>query len=178
MTRSAAQSASGSFSGPICGAAAQAGPQRTPTARSAAQPHTGRGHSNAPDLRRSRTSGALVRFPGMELLDTRGRPVRDLRISITDRCNFRCTYCMPKEVFNREYEFLDRQQLLSFEEITRVARVFAGHGVHKIRITGGEPLLRRGMEDLVGMLGGIDEIDDLTLTTNGSLLAKKAVGIG
>jgi cyclic pyranopterin phosphate synthase len=113
----------------------------------------------------------------MPLLDTRGRPVRDLRISITDRCNFRCTYCMPKEVFNREYEFLRREQLLTFEEITRIAAVFAGQGVHKIRITGGEPLMRRGVEDLIGMVSAIEAIDDLTLTTNGSLLGKKAAGL-
>ena len=78
----------------------------------------------------------------MGVVDTLGRPVRDLRISVTDRCNFRCVYCMPKEVFGREYRFLDRRELLSFEELHRVARVFAGHGVQKLRITGGEPLLR------------------------------------
>jgi cyclic pyranopterin phosphate synthase len=106
--------------------------------------------------------------------DTMGRPVRDLRISVTDRCNFRCTYCMPKEIFGKDYEFLARDQLLSFEEITRVASVFASEGVTKIRLTGGEPLLRRGIEDLIGMLAGVDGIDDLTLTTNGSLLERKA----
>ena len=106
--------------------------------------------------------------------DTMGRPVRDLRISVTDRCNFRCTYCMPKEIFGKDYEFLARDQLLSFEEITRIAAVFASEGVSKIRLTGGEPLLRRGIEDLIGMLAEIDEIDDLTLTTNGSLLERKA----
>lgn len=110
----------------------------------------------------------------MSVLDTLGRPVRDLRISVTDRCNFRCTYCMPKEIFSRDYEFLERDLLLSFEEITRVAKGFVGHGVRKIRITGGEPLLRKGIEDLVGMLSEIPELDDLTLTTNGSLLARKA----
>ncbi len=113
----------------------------------------------------------------MELVDTLGRPVRDLRISVTDRCNFRCTYCMPKEVFNREYEFLGRDLLLSFEEITRVATAFAGLGVRKIRITGGEPLLRRGLESLIGSIAAIDGIDDVTLTTNGSLLARRAQGL-
>ena len=106
--------------------------------------------------------------------DTMGRPVRDLRISVTDRCNFRCTYCMPKEIFGKDYEFLARDQLLSFEEITRIATVFASEGVTKIRLTGGEPLLRRGIEDLIAMLAGIEGIDDLTLTTNGSLLERKA----
>ena len=110
-----------------------------------------------------------------DLVDTRGRPVRDLRISVTDRCNFRCTYCMPKEIFSRDYEFLDRHSLLSFEEIERVARSFVRHGVSKIRLTGGEPLLRKGIEDLIGQLSRIDGLDDLTLTTNGSLLARKAI---
>ena len=110
----------------------------------------------------------------MELLDTLGRPVRDLRISVTDRCNFRCTYCMPKEIFNREYRFLERSLLLDFEEIERVARLFAGHGVRKVRLTGGEPLLRRDLDVLVASLAAIDGIEDLTLTTNGSLLARKA----
>jgi len=106
-------------------------------------------------------------------LDTLGRPLHDLRISVTDRCNFRCTYCMPKDVFGRDYAFLRREQLLSFEEITRLARVFAGLGVEKIRLTGGEPLLRRDVETLIAMLAEIPGID-LTLTTNGSLLARKA----
>ena len=110
-----------------------------------------------------------------DLVDTRGRPVRDLRISVTDRCNFRCTYCMPKEIFSRDYEFLDRHNLLSFEEIERVARSFVRHGVSKIRLTGGEPLLRKGIEDLIGQLSRIEGLDDLTLTTNGSLLARKAI---
>jgi GTP 3',8-cyclase len=108
-----------------------------------------------------------------QLTDTLGRPVRDLRISVTDRCNFRCVYCMPKEVFGREYPFLPRAELLTFEEIERLARVFAGLGVEKIRITGGEPLVRRDVETLVAMLGRIDGLD-LTLTTNGALLAGKA----
>ena len=110
----------------------------------------------------------------MSLLDTMGRPVRDLRISVTDRCNFRCTYCMPKEIFNREYEFMARELLLSFEEIVRIAKVFVGFGVEKIRLTGGEPLLRRGIEDLIAELRGLDGLKDLTLTTNGSLLARKS----
>ncbi len=105
--------------------------------------------------------------------DTLGRPIRDLRISVTDRCNFRCTYCMPKTVFGRDYEFLRREQLLSFEEITRLARVFARLGVEKIRLTGGEPLLRRDLETLVGMLAAIPGLE-VALTTNASLLARKA----
>ncbi len=111
---------------------------------------------------------------GLDIRDTRNRPVRDLRISVTDRCNFRCTYCMPKEIFSRDHEFLERDLLLSFEEIERIARSFVRHGVSKIRLTGGEPLLRKGIEDLVGRLAAIEGIDDLTLTTNGSLLARKA----
>ncbi len=106
-------------------------------------------------------------------LDRLGRPVRDLRISVTDRCNFRCVYCMPREVYGREYAFLPRSEVLSFEEIARVARVFHGLGVRKLRITGGEPLLRRDLERLVAMLAELPEVD-LTLTTNGALLAKKA----
>ncbi len=109
-----------------------------------------------------------------ELLDTRGRPVRDLRISVTDRCNFRCTYCMPKEVFGRDFQFLARTEILTFEELTRLARIFVAHGVRKIRITGGEPLLRNDLEKLIAMLAGIDGLNDLTLTTNGSLLKSKA----
>jgi GTP 3',8-cyclase len=105
--------------------------------------------------------------------DTFGRPLRDLRISVTDRCNFRCVYCMPKEVFGRDYRFLERRELLSFEEIVRLARAFAAHGVEKIRITGGEPLVRRDLERVVEQLAGIDSLD-LTLTTNGSLLPLKA----
>jgi cyclic pyranopterin phosphate synthase len=106
-------------------------------------------------------------------LDTLGRPLRDLRISVTDRCNFRCVYCMPKEVFGRDYRFLDRRELLTFEELERLARVFVGHGVEKIRITGGEPLVRREVERLVELLSRIDALD-LTMTTNGALLPQKA----
>jgi GTP 3',8-cyclase len=105
--------------------------------------------------------------------DKLGRPLRDLRISVTDRCNFRCTYCMPKEVFGREYQFLERDELLTFEEIERVARIFVAHGVTKIRLSGGEPLVRRHMERLVEMLGRIPGLD-LAMTTNASLLARKA----
>jgi GTP 3',8-cyclase len=106
-------------------------------------------------------------------VDTLGRPVRDLRISVTDRCNFRCSYCMPKSVFGQGYRFMDRKELLSFEEIERVARAFVRLGVEKIRLTGGEPLLRREVEGLVARLATIDGLD-LTLTTNASLLARKA----
>jgi cyclic pyranopterin phosphate synthase len=106
------------------------------------------------------------------MLDTFGRPLRDLRISVTDRCNFRCVYCMPKEVYGRDHRFLDRRELLTFEEIARVARVFAEGGVRKIRITGGEPLVRRDLERLVAQLAELGL--DLTLTTNGSLLPQKA----
>ena len=98
------------------------------------------------------------------------RPLHDLRISVTDRCNFRCTYCMPKELFGANYKFMPRSELLSFEEIVRLAEIFVAHGVRKIRLTGGEPLLRQGLEDLVGMLSAIAGLEDLTLTTNGSLL--------
>lgn len=107
------------------------------------------------------------------LLDAFGRPVRDLRISITDRCNFRCVYCMPKTVFGRDYPFMPRAELLSFEEITRIARLFAARGVKKLRLTGGEPLLRHGVEKLIEQLAAISDLE-ITLTTNGSLLAQKA----
>ncbi len=106
-------------------------------------------------------------------VDRLQRPLRDLRISVTDRCNFRCVYCMPKEVFGHDFHFLDHDLLLSFEEISRAARIFAGLGVRKIRITGGEPLIRREVERLIAMLAGVEGIDDLTLTTNGAVLAKK-----
>jgi len=105
--------------------------------------------------------------------DALGRPLHDLRISVTDRCNFRCVYCMPKEVFGRDYAFLPREELLSFEEIESLAGIFVRHGVEKIRLTGGEPLVRRDLELLVAMLARIDGLD-LTLTTNGSLLTQKA----
>ena len=105
-------------------------------------------------------------------LDVLQRPLRDLRISVTDRCNFRCVYCMPKEIFGRDYEFLPRAQLLDYEEIERLARAFVANGVRKIRITGGEPLVRRHVERLVEMLSALDV--DLTLTTNGTLLPQRA----
>ncbi|TMH09803.1 MAG: radical SAM protein, partial [Betaproteobacteria bacterium] len=105
--------------------------------------------------------------------DTLGRRLHDLRISVTDRCNFRCIYCMPRDVFGPDYAFLPKSELLSFEEIARLARVFKGHGVEKIRLTGGEPLLRRNLERLIEMLADIPGLD-LTLTTNGSVLSKKA----
>ena len=108
------------------------------------------------------------------MLDTLGRPLSDLRISVTDRCNFRCTYCMPKEVFGRDYQFLARELLLSFEEIARITALLVPLGVSKVRLTGGEPLLRTQVERLVEMLSGIPGVDDLALTTNGSLLARKA----
>jgi cyclic pyranopterin phosphate synthase len=108
------------------------------------------------------------------LKDTRNRALKDLRISVTDRCNFRCRYCMPKEIFSREYEFLSRDLLLSFEELTRLTTIAVGAGVEKVRITGGEPLLRKDLEQLIAMLGAIDGLADITLTTNGVLLDRKA----
>ncbi|MDN4052594.1 GTP 3',8-cyclase MoaA [Massilia sp. YIM B02763] len=116
--------------------------------------------------------------PNGLLADALGRPLHDLRISVTDRCNFRCVYCMPKEVFDKNYAYLPHSSLLSFEEITRVAALFVAHGVEKIRLTGGEPLLRKDLERLVAQLRALDTPSgrplDLTLTTNGSLLARKA----
>ena len=112
------------------------------------------------------------------LSDVLGRPLRDLRISVTDRCNFRCSYCMPKDVFDKDYQYLPQTALLNFEEITRLTRQFVAQGVQKIRLTGGEPLLRKNLEILVAQLAALrtpeDQPLDLTLTTNGSLLAKKA----
>jgi GTP 3',8-cyclase len=108
-----------------------------------------------------------------EPLDTFKRPLRDLRVSVTDRCNFRCVYCMPKEVFGKDFQFLPRGEILSFEEIERLVRVFVGLGVQKVRLTGGEPLVRRNIERLIEMLAKVSDLD-LTLTTNGSLLAGKA----
>ena len=110
----------------------------------------------------------------LTVLDTLGRPMRDLRISVTDRCNFRCVYCMPKEVFGRDHAFLPRAEILEFDEIERVVRAAVALGVRKVRLTGGEPLVRRNLETLVAMLAGVDGIDDLTLTTNASLLADRA----
>jgi cyclic pyranopterin phosphate synthase len=110
-------------------------------------------------------------------LDRRGRALHDLRISVMDRCNFRCPYCMPKDRFDDAYKFLNSQERLSFQEITRLARLFAGLGVRKLRLTGGEPLLRANLADLVGDLTGIPGIDDIALTTNGVLLAQHAVDL-
>lgn len=110
-------------------------------------------------------------------MDTLGRPMRDLRISVTDRCNFRCRYCMPREIFGADYQFLPRSELLTFEEITRLAGLFAGLGVRKVRLTGGEPLLRHDLEHLVAMLAAVPGIEDLTMTTNGALLARHAAGL-
>jgi cyclic pyranopterin phosphate synthase len=113
----------------------------------------------------------------MSVTDLFDRELRDLRISVTDRCNFRCTYCMPKEVFGPGYEFLPRDQLLTFEEIASVVRHFVARGVTKVRLTGGEPLLRKGIQDLISMIADIDGVADLTLTTNASLLSRKAAGL-
>ena len=131
-----------------------------------------------------RTAALAARVPAMPvaptglLTDARGRPLRDLRISVTDRCNFRCNYCMPKEVFDKGYPYLPHSDLLGFEEITRLTSVFLGHGVRKIRLTGGEPLLRRNIEALISQLAALRTVDgnppEITLTTNGSLLARKA----
>jgi cyclic pyranopterin phosphate synthase len=121
---------------------------------------------------------AVPEAPTGRVTDRLARPLHDLRISVTDRCNFRCVYCMPKAVFDQDYPYLPHSSLLTFEEITRVARLFVAHGVEKIRLTGGEPLLRKNLERLVGMLSEIKTVSgrplDLTLTTNGSLLARKA----
>lgn len=106
-------------------------------------------------------------------MDALGRPLHDLRISVTDRCNFRCPYCMPKEVFGRDFAFLHRDELLTFEEIARLTRLFVRHGVEKVRLTGGEPLLRRDLEKLIGQLASIDGLRDVALTTNGSLLTRE-----
>ena len=131
-----------------------------------------------------RYAASLPRIPLIDteptglLGDTLGRPLRDLRISVTDRCNFRCSYCMPKEVFDKHYNFLPHSSLLSFEEIARTAKLFVAHGVRKIRLTGGEPLLRKNLEVLIAMLSELrtpeGEPLDITLTTNGSVLARKA----
>ncbi|HEX2697097.1 MAG TPA: GTP 3',8-cyclase MoaA [Anaerolineales bacterium] len=114
-----------------------------------------------------------MKFGLMTLTDSLNRPLRDLRISVTDRCNFRCVYCMPKEVFGSDYQFLPRAEILTFEEIARLSRIFVSHGVQKIRLTGGEPLVRRDLHLLIEMLADIPGLD-LTLTTNGSLLARQA----
>src|SRR5215217_5630500 len=129
-----------------------------------------------PPVRRCRGRGRMI---VMTVTDALARPLRDLRISVTDRCNFRCVYCMPREVFGRDYEFLERAELLTFEEIERLARIFVGdHGVSKIRLTGGEPLVRREVERLVEMLARIPGLGDLAMTTNGSALVRKARALG
>ena len=125
------------------------------------------------DARRSMPLPEVGTWRAGAVVDTLARPLRDLRISVTDRCNFRCTYCMPKDVFGPDHKFLPRSEVLSFEEIVRLARIFKDHGVEKIRLTGGEPLLRRDIERLIEMLANVGDLD-LTLTTNGSLLARKA----
>ena len=127
--------------------------------------------TDARTLAAARSAPAVA--PTGLLADTRGRMLRDLRISVTDRCNFRCVYCMPKDVYGHDYPFLPHAELLTFEEIARLARIFKAHGIEKIRLTGGEPLLRKRLERLVTMLADIGGLD-LTLTTNGALLAKKA----
>ncbi|HKY01203.1 MAG TPA: GTP 3',8-cyclase MoaA [Burkholderiales bacterium] len=127
------------------------------------------------DVRRPQAQPKFAQNAPIERVahDTLARPLRDLRISVTDRCNFRCTYCMPADVFGKDYQFLEHSALLSFEEITRLARLFKDQGVTKIRLTGGEPLLRKHIERLIEMLANIGGLE-LTLTTNGSLLARKA----
>ena len=155
------------------------------SSKSAAQPVTSKRVIALHDQRASNLPSTLLSLSNLQpiqanglLADQRGRPLHDLRISVTDRCNFRCSYCMPKEVFNKDYPYLPHASLLTFEEITRLARVFMSHGVRKIRLTGGEPLLRKNIEILIEQLAALRTLEgdklDLTLTTNGSLLAKKA----
>ncbi|MEA3511304.1 MAG: radical SAM protein, partial [Actinomycetota bacterium] len=108
------------------------------------------------------------------LLDTLGRPLHDLRVSVTDRCNFRCAYCMPRDVYDRDHVYLPRDEILTFEEIERLVRVFAGLGVQKVRLTGGEPLLRHDLDDLVAKVASVKDISDVAMTTNGSTLARHA----
>lgn len=137
--------------------------------------------AGAPEPRYFRDSSDVppeLETPTGVVTDTRGRPLRDLRISVTDRCNFRCVYCMPKAIFGSAYAFMPRAELLTFEEITRLARIAVAHGVEKIRLTGGEPLLRKDIEELIAMLSALGTPDggrlDIALTTNGSALAAKA----
>ena len=124
------------------------------------------------------TIPAVIEAPDGFVADTFARPLQDLRISLTDRCNFRCVYCLPEESFGKDHVFLPRKSLLNFEEITRIAKIFVAHGVRKIRLTGGEPLLRKHIENLIEMLAQLKTVDgrniELTLTTNGSILAQKA----
>jgi len=121
----------------------------------------------------------VIGFPDAQagIRDQFGRALRDLRISVMDRCNFRCPYCMPEDKYHKDFQFMCSDERLSFEEITRLAKLFAGVGVHKLRITGGEPLLRAGLSDLIGDLGAIDGIDDIALTTNGILLPQHAAAL-
>ncbi|MEE4186774.1 MAG: radical SAM protein, partial [Gammaproteobacteria bacterium] len=124
----------------------------------------------------------IVSFPddparAPDIRDALGRPLRDLRISVMDRCNFRCPYCMPEDKYHKDFEFLSSDARLSFGEIVRLTKLFAGLGVRKLRITGGEPLLRANLPDLIGDLCGIDGIDDVALTTNGILLAQHAAAL-
>jgi cyclic pyranopterin phosphate synthase len=121
----------------------------------------------------------IVKFPaaGGGLTDRFRRPLRDLRISVMDRCNFRCPYCMPEDKYHKDFQFLTTTERLSFTEIVKLARIFAGFGVRKLRITGGEPLLRASLQDLIGDLSRIDGIDDIALTTNGILLAQHAAAL-
>src|SRR4051812_26322951 len=140
----------------------------SPRPRSSTWPRSG------PNRQICNLIAARYLVPMEPLLDRLNRPLETLRISITDRCNFRCVYCMPKEVFGRDYAFLERTALLSFEEIQRVARIFAQLGVRKVRITGGEPLVRRNVEQLIAMLKEIEPTLELALTTNGALLQQKA----
>ncbi|MEE9284598.1 MAG: radical SAM protein, partial [Dehalococcoidia bacterium] len=130
--------------------------------------------TSLPTTREDESERARAVVREATVLDRLQRPLRDLRISVTDRCNFRCTYCMPAEVYGERYEFLPRAEILTYEEIARVARIFIGVGVRKIRLTGGEPMVREGVERLVAMLAEIDGLDDLAMTTNGYLLAGKA----
>jgi cyclic pyranopterin phosphate synthase len=134
--------------------------------------------ANVTPLQNASVVPSILETPTGSLLDTRKRPLQDLRISLTDRCNFRCVYCMPRSIFDKDHAFLPRTSLLSFEEIIRLTQIFVDHGVSKIRLTGGEPLLRKNIEKLIEQLARIKTVDgkdlDLTLTTNGALLGKKA----
>ena len=138
-------------------------------------------HSATRVVLRTRRAGGDTRrtVPGVTTpaVDARGRGLRDLRVSVTDRCNFRCPYCMPREVFGADHAFLPRAELLSFEEIARLVRVFAELGVTKVRLTGGEPLLRRDLERLVSLVAATPGITDVAMTTNGSLLAARAAAL-
>ena len=149
---------------------------RDPVVESAARSRSATFECTLLDLRDSLLSSSHD-FQHLPPLDTFARPLRDLRISVTDRCNFRCTYCMPREIFGHAYAFLPKNDLLTFEEIARLTKIFAGLGIEKVRLTGGEPLLRKNLERLVSQIAAIPEIRDLTLTTNGSLLGAKATAL-